>query len=130
MLTTRESQLQGISVLIVEDEALVAMNLESMLEDLGCVVAGSATRLERALALLEHPPFPGMAILDVNLSGEKVFSVAERLTELSIPFLFATGYGAAAIPDAFTGWPVLQKPYSIADIERGLKEALGKEGTP
>jgi CheY-like chemotaxis protein len=125
LLMNPSHKLKDAVVLIVEDEALVAMNLESMLEDLGCRIAGPAMRLERAHALIEAGPLPQAAILDVNIAGSSVFPVAKRLQELGVPFIFATGYGHAGIPPEFPGHPVLQKPYSMDDIERSLIEVLG-----
>jgi CheY-like chemotaxis protein len=109
-------------VLVVEDEMLVAMNIEDMLLDLGHEVAGLASRLGPALALIEEAEFDA-AMLDVNLAGETSFPVADRLIERGIPFLFATGYGLHGIQEAYRAYPVLQKPFRSADLRRAL-EAL------
>jgi CheY-like chemotaxis protein len=98
-------------VMLVEDEALVAMMMEDLLEELGCDVAGSFGSVGAALSWLESDcrPLDG-ALLDVNLgAGEMVFPVARLLRARGVPVVFATGY--ANLPDAeFTGAPVLQKP--------------------
>jgi CheY-like chemotaxis protein len=64
------------------------------------------------------------AILDVNLSGSETFSIAEKLTQDGVPFLFATGYGPAGLPDRFRAVPVLQKPFRQADLEKALSAAF------
>src|ERR1700681_3198743 len=80
-------------VLVVEDEVIVGMLLEDMLEDLGCEVAAISTHLEQALHLARTLDID-LAILDVNLRGTQSFPVADVLSVRSVPFLFATGYGA------------------------------------
>jgi CheY-like chemotaxis protein len=106
-------------VLIVEDEIVVALFLEDILAEFGYEVAGVASRLEEGLARAEAPDF-AMAILDVHLNGRDVFPLADRLAERSLPFVFATGYGARGIPERHAGRPVLQKPFLPADLSRAL----------
>lgn len=104
------------SVFIVEDEALVALNLEDMLMELGFEIAGQAMRLDAALRQVEGGVGAGVAILDVNLAGTPVFPVAEKLVERGIPIVFATGYGRAGLPDEWRDRPVLQKPYTLEEV--------------
>ena len=102
--------LAGRRVLVVEDEHMVAASLEALLVGLGCVVVGPAPRLATALALADSEPLDA-AILDVNLNGELVWPVAERLAERGIGFLFATGYaGDGVVPDHLRHVPHLGKP--------------------
>jgi CheY-like chemotaxis protein len=108
-----------LRVLLVEDEMLVAMNIEDMLLDLGHEVAGLAGRLLPALALARETEFDA-AMLDVNLAGETSFAVADILIERGIPFLFATGYGLQGIEENYRGHPVLQKPFRTADLGAAL----------
>ncbi|MBS0297613.1 MAG: response regulator [Proteobacteria bacterium] len=108
--------LVGRRVLVVEDEALVSMLIEQMLEDLGCFVVGPATTIAGALALAGDGEAIDMALLDVNLSGERVFPVAEALERLGVPFAFSTGYGEGGLPEEWRGRPTLQKPYSFDDV--------------
>lgn len=115
--------LDGISVLVVEDESMVAMLLEDMLYDLGCSVVGPAGRIDEALQLLDSKRV-GAAILDINIAGDKVFPVADKLLERDIPFVFATGYGAAGLVERHQDRPVLQKPYRIETLQRALEGAL------
>jgi CheY-like chemotaxis protein len=104
-----------LRVLVVEDEMLVAMNIEDMLLDLGHEVAGLASRLEPALQLAAEGTFD-LAMLDVNLAGQPSFPVADVLIGRGIPFLFATGYGVKGIAEAYRDRPVLQKPFRARDL--------------
>lgn len=117
--------LSGKRVLLVEDEALVAMLVEDMLADQGCVVAAAAARLADALSLARDPALDvDLAILDVNLAGEPVFGVAEALASRGVPFAFATGYGAGGLPEGWKNRPTLQKPFTAADVTQVLEQIL------
>jgi CheY-like chemotaxis protein len=122
-----------LRILVVEDEMLVAMNIEDMLLELGHDVAGLASRLEPALALASEGRFDA-AMLDVNLAGDPSFPVADLLAERKIPFLFATGYGRAGIEERFRHHPILQKPFRAAELAAALASlglpagAAGGEG--
>ena len=109
-----------LRILVVEDEMLVAMNIEDMLLDLGHEVAGLASRLEPALSLAREGLFD-LAMLDVNLAGQASFPVADALRERGIPFLFATGYGVQGIAEEYRSAPVLQKPFRARDLEDALR---------
>src|SRR4051812_40265470 len=85
--------LQGLKVLVVEDETIVAMLLEQMLEELGCEVAGVAGQVTLATSLAGSVD-ADLAILDMNLGGQSVDPVAEALDARGTPFVFASGYGA------------------------------------
>jgi DNA-binding response OmpR family regulator len=85
-----------LRVLLVEDEALVAMLIEDVLSEAGYQLVGAAPSLSAARAALERHG-ADMAILDVNLGGEPIFPFARALAEREIPFLFVTGYGEADI---------------------------------
>ena len=101
--------LAGSSVMLVEDEAIVAMAVNDSLTDLGFSVVGPFSRVSDACRALQDHQVDA-AILDVNLNGEMVYSLAELLTDRKIPFVFATGYGAESIEPRFENIPVLQKP--------------------
>lgn len=118
-----ETKLAGKRVLVVEDESLVSMMLEDYLEELGCVLAGSAARLPSAQDAARTLTFD-VAVLDVNLDGQESFSVADILTRRNIPFVFSTGYGGGGLPDRLKGTPVLQKPFLQADLARVLSRVL------
>jgi DNA-binding response OmpR family regulator len=84
----------ALKVLLVENEMLIAMDMEDMLIASGFVVVGPVMRLQKAVekARVEHCD---VAVLDVNLTGERSLPVADVLRETGIPFIFAPGYGAA-----------------------------------
>ncbi|MCQ8783936.1 response regulator [Mangrovibrevibacter kandeliae] len=122
---TETSALEGLRVLVVEDESLVAMQLEDMLLDLGCAVVGPAMRLSRALEMAAEAGID-IAILDVNLGGERVYPVAQMIRDRKIPIVFATGYGRAGVDAVWHDCPILQKPYT----ENQLAEMMGLAMTP
>jgi CheY-like chemotaxis protein len=117
-------ELNGTRVFVVEDEALVAMMMEFFLEDLGCKIVGTAARLDdamekgRTLAL-------DVALLDVNLNGQLSYPVAEMLQSRNIPFLFATGYGAAGVPPELRFAPILSKPFHQQQLANALIRITG-----
>ena len=111
-----------LRILIVEDEMLVAMNIEDMLLDLGHEVAGIATRLGPAVALAAEGEFD-LAMLDVNLAGETSFAVADVLQGRGIPYLFATGYGRDGISAGYQSATVLQKPFRRAELRDAIVQA-------
>jgi len=118
------ASLTGARLLLVEDEAIVAMMIEAM-TDLGCVVVDVAGTLSHGLALAETTAGNlDAAVLDVNLGGEKVYPVAERLMACGVPFVFSTGYGLAGISPDFAGVPALAKPYTPYALEKALLSVL------
>jgi len=118
-----DNMLVGARVLVVEDEYMIAMLLESLLEELGCVVADTASNPARALEIIASTAIDA-AVLDVALNGADSFGVAEALAARNTPFVFATGYGGSRLPPQFAKRPVLQKPYRIGDLEQALKGIL------
>jgi DNA-binding response OmpR family regulator len=118
-----EDPLQGLRVLVVEDEALVAMLIEQYLTEFGCVVARSVRRIANGLESLAEGGI-GAAVLDVNVAGESVSPIAEVLEELEIPFIFASGYGARGIEPRWNGRPVLEKPFAAQDLRSALLASL------
>ena len=115
----------GLRILVVEDEMMVAMLLEDMLGELGCIVVGPAPRVRHALELAVAEAIDG-AILDVNVAGEKVFAVADALAARGIPFLFATGYGSAGLLEEYRDRPTLQKPFAQDELERAVAQHLSR----
>jgi DNA-binding NtrC family response regulator len=115
--------LDGLKVLIVEDEFLILLSLEKMLDELGCEVVASAHRVAKALAMLDTVG-AAAAVLDVNVAGEPVYPVAEALAARGIPLVFTTGYGDSGIAPPWKDWPIVQKPFSQDQLERALKAAL------
>jgi CheY-like chemotaxis protein len=101
----------GKRLLVVEDEFVIALDLQNLLEAAGHEVVGLAANVPDALALIETTTIDG-AILDINLRGERVTEVADLLARKEIPFLFVSGYGSAGRPPGHDRVPVLAKPYS------------------
>ncbi|WP_132533465.1 MULTISPECIES: response regulator [unclassified Rhizobium] len=116
-------KLSGKRVLIVEDEMLVALLMEDFILQLGCEIAGIAMRLEPALDLARTLDID-IAILDINLAGKQSFPIAHQLETRGIPFVFASGYGAAGLEGSGISAPVLQKPFNVTDVGRLLASAL------
>ena len=102
------------------------MLLEDLLLELGCHVAEIAARVDTALTLIEVKNLD-VVILDVNLEGEASYPIADELERRKIPFLFATGYGAQAIPEKYRWHTVLQKPFRKQEFEAALLKALRGE---
>ncbi|HUO23920.1 MAG TPA: response regulator [Caulobacteraceae bacterium] len=109
----------GRRIIVVEDEMMIAMLLEDMLADLGHTVVGVAGRLDSALDLARTAE-ADLAILDVNLSGEASFPVAQVLSDRGLPFMFATGYGALGIEAPFQSALTLKKPFVLSDLSKAL----------
>ena len=103
------ASLRGRHVLVVEDETLVFMLIESILEEHGCRSAG-APRVAAALDLARQEVFDA-AVLDVNVAGEPVYPVADLLAGQGVPFVFLTGYGAHILTEPYRDRPVVQKPF-------------------
>ena len=113
----------GCRVLVVEDEVLVAWLLEEMLAELECKVVGPAVRVSQALAMVGTEAID-LAILDVNLNGEKSYAVADALAARRVPFVFSTDYAADSMPDKYRSSLILQKPYSQSDLSAALTRLL------
>jgi two-component sensor histidine kinase/CheY-like chemotaxis protein len=105
-------------IMIVEDEALVAMILEDQLEELGISIVATCASVSEAMKAIEKSA-PEAAILDVNLGGQLVYPVADRLIDRGIPFVFVTGYGRESVDQRYSFVKVLEKP-----VERQALEGL------
>ena len=116
-MTSNNQPPAGLRILVVEDEAAIAMLL-----DLGSEVVGPASRLSQALKLAESEAID-FAILDVNVAGEPVYPLVEMLARRGIGFVFSTGYGSQGIDPPWQDRPVLQKPFSQAELEIALSAA-------
>jgi CheY-like chemotaxis protein len=117
------SRFTGVRVLIIEDETLIALLLEDMLTDLGCTILGSASSVDAAIEILDRTP-PGVAVLDINLGGEKSYAVAEALAKRGVPFIFSTGYADGRLDAPWQDRPMLQKPFGQEQLAEALEAAL------
>jgi PAS domain S-box-containing protein len=112
------------TIMIVEDETLVALSLQDYLCELGYCVVGPFGRLTEALSELNRRTIDA-AILDVNLAGEFVYPLAEQLRMRKIPFVFATGYSPESIDRRFGDISVLQKPIDRQTLETYFSRRSG-----
>jgi DNA-binding NtrC family response regulator len=117
--------LAGCRVLVVEDELLVSMLVEDMLIEEGCIVIGPFARVKDALAAVRIEVLD-VALLDVNVAGERVFPVAEALEQRGVPFLFVTGYGDSALPAGRPDWVACAKPFHAAKLTELLVAQLAR----
>lgn len=114
---------KGCRILLVEDDLLIAMDLEELLRDLGCDVIGPCGRLDQALDAAS-PKLDG-AIVDLNLRGEYSFPVIERLQAYGVPTVICSGY--VELPEMrarLDGMPVLSKPYNPERLIEVIAESV------
>jgi CheY-like chemotaxis protein len=119
--------MECLRILLIEDEAMIRMMVVDMLQELGHVIAGEAGSLDLARERAQSADFD-LAILDVNLNGKVISPVAEVIAARGIPFIFATGYGSAGLPEPFHDRPTLPKPFVIEALAAAIDEALRLRG--
>ena len=115
--------LRGLHVLVVEDEAPIALQLEDMLVESDCEVVGPASRVAQALKLLDDETVDA-AVLDLNIAGDLVYPVADALEKRGLPYIFVTGYGASGLTEPYRSQRVLQKPFSRRELLQAMQEAV------
>jgi CheY-like chemotaxis protein len=120
------SEKAGHRVLLVEDEAIIAMLVEDMLIDLGFTVMATAYSLEEALQAACSAEID-LAVLDVNLNGKASFPVADILCARQIPFIFATGYSTNGRQADFRNVPVLNKPFNTSRLAHAIETAQQRQ---
>jgi len=113
------------SVLVVEDEALIAMDLQALLEEAGYRVLGPANSTAAAMALLDGDE-PDVALLDVNLGRSDVFGVANALAARKTKLIFLTGHTAQKLPQAHRHRPLVAKPYLPHVLLQAVQQALSQ----
>ena len=113
----------GLRVLVIEDEAVIAMTAEDMIEQLGHEIAGQAATLDEALEQVCRCDFD-LALLDINLNGTMSTPVAHALREAGKTFIITTGYGTSGPQGEFAGVMVVAKPYTIATLEHAIMNAV------
>jgi two-component SAPR family response regulator len=119
------NDLTGCRVLVVEDEALIAFEIENILEALGCEIVGPVSTLETGLQLVQDAAVDA-AILDVTVRGGKIYPVAEQLLARNIPFVLASGYEDWALPDTLRDFPRLTKPFTTAELVEVMRFLSGE----
>lgn len=117
--------LRGRSILVVEDECVIALDLAASLQDEGAVVLGPVGSVQDAYRCMRDAPRIDAAVLDVRLSGDElVFPIADALRELAVPFVFATGCERDAFPERYRETPAFEKPVSVGRIALAMSRAL------
>ncbi len=115
-----------LSILIVEDEPLIAMMMEDFIEALGHIPAGSADTVEEALACVDRGGFD-LVILDVNLGTSECWPVADALVERQIPFVLATGGHVSPPPAHHADAPTLSKPFTLDTVREAVENITIEE---
>jgi CheY-like chemotaxis protein len=118
-----EQPLTGRNILVVEDEFLIAMDIEASIQDAGGTVVGPAGTVDAALDAVDSGAPIDCAVLDVNLRGKLVYPVADALIERQIPFVFTTGYDDGSIPERFAGVKRCGKPIALSELLEHLAPA-------
>ncbi|MGE0458955.1 MAG: PAS domain S-box protein [Bauldia sp.] len=126
--TPPDQTLAGVRVLLVEDEPIVAMEMEAQLTGAGCVVVGPAGYIDRAMTLIGMGNID-VALLDANLNGRPVDEIAAALTAADVPFVFTTGYERSALPRSFQGAELLRKPFSEEQLLAAIAALAERRGT-
>ena len=116
------------SMLIVEDEPLIAMLIEDFATEQGWSIAGVARTECAAFELLDSIT-PTIAVLDINLGSTDSFGIAQLCQERGIPVLFTTGHTLVAIPEGCGSCPVLNKPFSPDDFQAAVERCLDGAAT-
>ena len=109
-------------ILIAEDEFLVGIQLEDDLRSAGCSILGPFSTLEMATQAARRERFD-VAILDINLNGDMVYSLADELSVRGIPFIFLSGYISADFPGRFKKSPQITKPHDPAALIKEIQTA-------
>lgn len=116
----------GKDVMLLEDQLLIALDVEEMLGAMGFQNVTTVSSVAHALRHLQMSP-PDLAVLDVNLGSDTSIPVAEELQRRGIPFVFATGYGdGATIPEHLRQTAIVRKPYSEESLRAELSKTLRK----
>ncbi len=120
---TSETDNSSLRILLVEDEALLLMMTADMVEELGNRVVAKAGSIEQATIIVQITDFD-LAILDVNVAGRPITSIAATIAERGLPFVFATGYGVGALPEGLRDRPYLRKPFLLSQLHTAIDTAI------
>ena len=126
-VTKATTGLRGLRILVVEDEYYLADDLAAALRDAGGEVFGPVGSLHDAEQAVRAAGFD-CAIVDMNLRGDMAFPIADQLGDAGIPFVIATGYNSASLPDRFADVPRVEKPSDSARIVAAVSRLLGRSG--
>jgi CheY-like chemotaxis protein len=117
----------GKRVLVVEDMAIVAHEIEFILKKMQCDVVGPVAELDDAMQMVREAAMDGV-ILDVDLHGTESYPIADELQARGIPFIFTTGYGVGSMPQKYHSHPRLEKPFGMKDLATKLAQMFAGEG--
>jgi len=120
-----DKSLNGRRVLVVEDEYFIAQEVAEALGQLGAEVIGPVADTEAALSAIRDS-LVHAAVLDLNIAGKLDFGIADELSRRGVPFVFATGYDAGAIPARFRHVVRVEKPYDVAQLVGELEAFLNR----
>jgi PAS domain S-box-containing protein len=121
--SARSTSVSGKRILVVDDEPLIAMDIVSILEEEGCEILGPAPTLQKALDLVETGNADA-ALLDANLAGEPVDTLAAALTRRQVPFSFVSGYGLDSLPEAFSHAMLIKKPFQRQELVEAVRRMV------
>ena len=121
--------LDGCRILLVEDEYFLADDLKNELNSRGAKIVGPIADLSEAEDQVCRDGFD-VAVIDVKLGDEFAWSIADKLMRDNIPFVFVTGYGAAAIPDRFREIKRWEKPYDMSKLTDSIRLLCSISKTP
>lgn len=121
--------LVGRRILVVEDEMLIAWAIADSLTGLGCKVVGPATRVDQAIAVIDHEPIDA-ALLDLNLDGQMSYPVVDLLVARHMLFIILTGYHKSNLPKEYQIFPLMQKPVGPATLADALTKLLTPASLP
>ena len=114
-------------VFLVEDEALIRMMIAEMVAELGHRVVAEAGSIKDAAPLAQRAQFD-VTILDINVAGQSILTIAEILKRRNLPFIFASGYATAGLPDTLGQRPALRKPFMVGELGRAIDALFSRQG--
>jgi DNA-binding LytR/AlgR family response regulator len=121
--------LEGLTIMVLEDDFLAALELKRLVEERAGTVAGPVGRLEQAEKLARDVRLDG-AILDVQLDGTVSLPLADALIAQGVPVILVTGYDITALPDRFANTPRLPKPFSDVNFDEMIIQVFSARATP
>lgn len=110
-----------LTILVVEDETIVGLDLVMQLTDEGYECLGPARSPDEALNLIEATP-PDFAVLDVNLNGTTSAAIADRLVALNTPFVYVSGYGENGVLEKMPKAPLIPKPLQFGRLISAIED--------
>lgn len=127
-VSNRHARLFEGPILLVEDNVIIAMDAEELIRDFGAPDVITARTVTEAHEKIDQHSFFA-AILDFNLEDETSSTIADRLSELGVPFVFATGFSSTDdLPDRFASHTLLDKPFTASDLAQAFDNLAGIEG--